>query len=298
MVKLYCDEKARLWGIDAMRDWKTRDEPTNANLRLLESMSRAWPNMNADQATQRLTTIISIDDMLPKAVRAHFRLPSLYIGNAHYSWSQARLDEWWSELSSAIVVGLDAVEADKDLQKGGAATLDDRPPTRGEELNDACRAYSQHANSTTLDDLRLACSAPGLGQYFERLTYWLGRKRPAPGRRPIASELWIALSNIEARADYYHHHRASYRYDDKRRAEAASSADEHHPSPIIEALHTVSRGGLVLGQRVRHGKFGQGTITHIEGDRIEAEFDGLGAKRILETFLTAETLPEAHPSQQ
>ena len=281
-----------------MRQWKTRDEPTNANLRLLEALSRAWPNMDADQATERLTTIINVDEMLPRAVRAHFRLPSLYVGDAHYRWSQSRLDEWWSELSSAIVAGLDSVEADKELQKGGAANLDDRPPTRGEELSDSCRAYSQHASSTTLDALRIACSAPGLGEYYQRLTYWLGRKRPAPGRRSIASEIWIALSNIEARADYYHHHPASYLYNDKRRAEAASGGGEEGPSAVLDEPQTVSRGGLLLGQRVRHGKFGHGTIIHIEDDRIEAEFDGLGSKRVLETFLSGEALAENRPNQQ
>ncbi len=46
-----------------------------------------------------------------------------------------------------------------------------------------------------------------------------------------------------------------------------------------------SPGGLSLDQRVVHHKFGVGNITQIDGFRIEADFDGQGSKRILESFL-------------
>ncbi len=48
-------------------------------------------------------------------------------------------------------------------------SFDDRPPTRGEELKAACRAYSDHRSSSNLDELRIACTAPGLSRYFEQL---------------------------------------------------------------------------------------------------------------------------------
>lgn len=267
-----------------MKIWKTKDEPTNANLRLLESLAASKP-MGADQATDRLTTVIAVDDMLPKAVRDHFHLPSLYIGSAHYRWSQTELEAWWSRLATAIQAGLDAVEGDVGLQKGGAGSFDDRPPTRGEELKAACRAYSDHRNSSSLDELRIACTAPGLSRYFEQLVYWLGRKRPAPGRRPISSEIWIAISNIEMQADFYHHHKASYLFNDKCRAAAAQQGPAALAPAESDQPQMESPGGLSLGQRVVHHKNGVGTITNIDGSRIEADFDGRGSKRMLESFV-------------
>ena len=273
-------EKAR-----EMRLFNTRDEPTNSNLTLLETVVRPGRALTADNLTNRVGTIIQIEEMLPGAVRTHFHLPYLFIGNAQYDWSQNRLEEWWSELTAAVEAGLSAVEADASLKKGGSATLDDRPPTRGEELKSACRAYSDHRSAENLGALQIACSAPGLRTYFDRLTYWLGRKRPAPGRRPIASEIWIALSNIETQIDYYHHHKASYRYTEGRQVGTVSSFEDDVVSPVEKERQTESPRGFLLGERVHHKKFGLGTITDIDGERIEADFDMSGSKRILETFL-------------
>lgn len=272
-----------------MRVWKTRDEPTNSNLALLETTVRPGQSLTADSLTSRVRAIIQIEEMLPGVVRLHFRLPYLFIGNAQYDWSQERLEEWWSELTAAIEAGLHAVEADTSLQKGGSAALNDRPPTRGEELKAVCRAYSNYRSAENLGALRLACSAPGLGTYFDRLTYWLGRKRPASGRRPIASEIWIALSNIETQIDYYHHYKASYRYAELRQAEAAPSVKIDVVPPIEKERPMESPRGFLLGERVHHKKFGPGTITDIDGERIEADFDVSGSKRILETFLTRDS---------
>jgi hypothetical protein len=272
-----------------MRVWKTQDEPTNSNLALLETLVRSGRTLTADILTSLVGTIIQIEEMFPGAVRAHFRLPYLFIGNAQYDWSQDRLEEWWSELTAAVETGLHAVEADTSLQKGGSATLNDRPATRGEELKAACRDYSDHRSADNLDALRFACSAPGLGNYFDRLTYWLGRKRPAPGRRPIASEIWIAMSNIETQIDYYHHHKASYRYTALRQAEDLRRIEVGVAPPIEKERPTESPQGFLLGERVHHKKFGLGTITDIDGERIEADFDISGSKRILETFLTRDS---------
>jgi hypothetical protein len=46
-----------------------------------------------------------------------------------------------------------------------------------------------------------------------------------------------------------------------------------------------SAEGLLLGQRVKHDKLGAGSIAHIDGKKIEVEFDAAGRKRILESFI-------------
>ena len=41
-----------------------------------------------------------------------------------------------------------------------------------------------------------------------------------------------------------------------------------------------------LGTRIFHSKFGYGTVLHVEGNKLEADFDNAGKKRVLHTFVT------------
>lgn len=56
-------------------------------------------------------------------------------------------------------------------------------------------------------------------------------------------------------------------------------------APALPPTQECSSGNLVLGQRVEHDKFGSGSIVHIEGQRIEVEFDDAGRKRVMESFV-------------
>jgi hypothetical protein len=60
---------------------------------------------------------------------------------------------------------------------------------------------------------------------------------------------------------------------------------DREPGPSAPAT---SDGQLPLGARARHKKFGCGTITHIEADRLEIAFDEAGSKRVLQTFVEPE----------
>ncbi len=70
----------------------------------------------------------------------------------------------------------------------------------------------------------------------------------------------------------------------------------YDPSPqrVIEArasavsLGNQGRTDLSLGQRVFHGKFGYGTITAIEGNKLEIDFEKAGQKRVLDSFVSVE----------
>jgi DNA helicase-2/ATP-dependent DNA helicase PcrA len=42
---------------------------------------------------------------------------------------------------------------------------------------------------------------------------------------------------------------------------------------------------MTVGERVFHQKFGYGTITAVDDDRLDVEFDKAGAKRVLDRFV-------------
>ena len=69
------------------------------------------------------------------------------------------------------------------------------------------------------------------------------------------------------------------------------------PQRVIEARATAvslgnkGRDDLTLGQRVFHGKFGYGTIEAIEGNKLEILFEKAGRKKVLDSFVSAESIP-------
>jgi DNA helicase-2/ATP-dependent DNA helicase PcrA len=65
------------------------------------------------------------------------------------------------------------------------------------------------------------------------------------------------------------------------------------PQRVIEArasavsLGNQGRADLSVGQRVFHGKFGYGTISAIEGNKLEIDFEHAGRKKVLDSFVSA-----------
>jgi len=45
------------------------------------------------------------------------------------------------------------------------------------------------------------------------------------------------------------------------------------------------RSDIAVGQRVFHEKFGYGTVTDQEGNRLEIEFEHSGTKRVIDSFV-------------
>jgi DNA helicase II / ATP-dependent DNA helicase PcrA len=74
---------------------------------------------------------------------------------------------------------------------------------------------------------------------------------------------------------------------------AVRTGYDPNPQRLIEAkasavsLGNHGRTDLTLGQRVFHGKFGYGTITAIEGNKLEIDFEKAGQKRVLDSFVSA-----------
>ena len=45
------------------------------------------------------------------------------------------------------------------------------------------------------------------------------------------------------------------------------------------------RGDIAIGARVFHEKFGYGTVTDQEGNKLEIEFEHSGTKRVIDSFV-------------
>ncbi|NRA29855.1 MAG: ATP-binding domain-containing protein, partial [Parvularculaceae bacterium] len=45
--------------------------------------------------------------------------------------------------------------------------------------------------------------------------------------------------------------------------------------------------GFCAGERVAHGKFGEGTVLRVDGNKLEVEFDDIGVKKVISSFLDA-----------
>lgn len=195
-----------------MRYWQTSDGPTNANLDHLENLARPWRGITVDHFMDRIRSLIGIEKMLPQAVRRHFNLPPLYLGNAPHHWSSERLVEKTQELCDALEAGLASAHVDPALQRAGNADLSDRPATRGEEIAEALDAYRRNGGSAELSTLRQACYGTRLTSHIEKLDRWLNRKRPSSPDRSIAYEIACVLGDIGREASDLHHEPASWRY--------------------------------------------------------------------------------------
>jgi hypothetical protein len=199
------------------RYWHTGDAPTDANLRYLESLARPWSGMTVEHFMDKIRGVIGVERMLPRAIRAHFNLPSLLIGNAAYDWPPDRLRVETASLCDALEAGLAAAHADPTLAKGGSADLSDRPATKGEELGAALEAYREQRGSSELSDLRQVASGTTAARYMDRLDTWLARKRPSSKDRSIEYEIVSVLGDIARRVDECHAEPASYGFNERRR---------------------------------------------------------------------------------
>ena len=64
------------------------------------------------------------------------------------------------------------------------------------------------------------------------------------------------------------------------------------PFPLVASrrVHDITpkpaaTSGMKVGVRVFHQKFGYGTITSVEGNRLEVAFEKAGPKRVIDTFV-------------
>jgi DNA helicase-2/ATP-dependent DNA helicase PcrA len=73
-----------------------------------------------------------------------------------------------------------------------------------------------------------------------------------------------------------------------RRGGQASTGRRAGPLAIEGELVAKSTGTVspyAVGDRVFHLKFGNGNITHVEGNKLVIQFDKAGEKRVLDSFV-------------
>ena len=72
----------------------------------------------------------------------------------------------------------------------------------------------------------------------------------------------------------------------------SSSGRKKYRSPVISddeyqsLINRVQDHHICVDDMVEHAKFGVGTVTEVVGNRIEADFEGYGSKRVLASFVT------------
>ena len=57
------------------------------------------------------------------------------------------------------------------------------------------------------------------------------------------------------------------------------------PGDMLASSDPNAAGGLALGQRIFHDKFGYGRITDIEGAKLTVNFEKAGVKKVVESFV-------------
>jgi DNA helicase-2/ATP-dependent DNA helicase PcrA len=65
------------------------------------------------------------------------------------------------------------------------------------------------------------------------------------------------------------------------------AAQRRPADDIVYASARVTQGGLGVGQRVFHQKFGYGTIRSLDGDKLDIDFEKAGFKKVMASFVEA-----------
>lgn len=190
-----------------MRYWDTSDRVTDHNLRYVEGLATPWGITNPEQLHQKLIAGIRVEEMLPKAVRAHFDWPFLFLGNSHFSWKTDRLQDEDRKISGKFGEGLERVAADPTLRRDGGADFSDRPKSKGEVVAAALDAYQDHQNATTLAALYSALYGTPFIHLYQDLERALARKR-APANQTLEGMIYNVIYDIRSRATEFHHEKA------------------------------------------------------------------------------------------
>jgi DNA helicase-2/ATP-dependent DNA helicase PcrA len=59
------------------------------------------------------------------------------------------------------------------------------------------------------------------------------------------------------------------------------------PAPFAATARARPEQPYQAGARVFHQKFGYGTVSHVDNDKLEIEFDLGGCKKVMDSFVTA-----------
>ena len=67
----------------------------------------------------------------------------------------------------------------------------------------------------------------------------------------------------------------------------ATARPQSQPMAVVSSAPKTSGSGFQQGDRVFHQKFGYGRVTNVEGNKLDVAFDKAGAKKIIDSFVSA-----------
>jgi hypothetical protein len=145
-----------------MMQWETGDRVVDCILQKMDGLSE-WPeDADPEQTHQLISALIEIQGMLPTAVARHFKLPHLFVGDAHFRNGTGYRKRLVSSIVAALRTGLESVNGDALLKRGGGADYCDRPSSRGEEILDAAKAFEEDGTASSLSHLKATVSSTRL----------------------------------------------------------------------------------------------------------------------------------------
>lgn len=187
--------------------WNTGDRVVDCILRQMEGFSTWREDSDPEQTHQLLGALIGIEKMLPKAVSKHFKLPYLYVGNAHFEQGDIYRRNLISEITTALKEGLEQASADPDLKRDGGADFSDRPRSRGEEILDAIDDFDRERTTAKLSRLKMAISSTNLQYRVNTIEKLISRTRPYQNQDPAVA-IGGELHRLKFEAEGYHSVRA------------------------------------------------------------------------------------------
>jgi len=185
-----------------MMDWNTGDRVVDHVLRNLEGFSTWREDSDAESTGQFLSGVISGRDMLPQAAARHFQLPNLFVGSAHFDRSQDYRRQLISEITSALKSGLVEAKADPQLECESGTDFSDRPRSRGEDILEALKEFSENRSKASLSRLRAAVSPTHLQSRLKTIEMLTTRQRPYGNQSPELALLG-ELHRLESEAKNY-----------------------------------------------------------------------------------------------
>ncbi len=137
-------------------------------------------------------------------------------------------------------------------------------------------AYESRHYSYEDEDQTASASPQNMPGFNRRPAQKFSTTRVAPGSKPIAPTSSAPNSSVDNIASFF------------------SSRGQKFSRPKLDISEPTGRTGLRQGSRVRHPKYGEGTVFRREGEgddaKITVQFEGHGVKKLVEKFAQLEAL--------
>lgn len=190
-----------------MEYWDTGDKVIDCILRKIEGFSTWQTDADGESTHQLISGLIKIQEVFPKSVAAHFNIPYLYVGSAHFDRDQKYRAKFIGDINLALKSGLENIAKDPSFKKGGGADFSDRPRSRGEEILDAVRAFKNEHSHSNLNQLQRAVAPTHLQARVQTIEMLMSRQRPYGNQSPKLAILG-ELHRLEFEAEGYHGQKA------------------------------------------------------------------------------------------